>query len=259
MNLLKRIFSIQNIYIQDKKYKVFCFLGLKIKHRIVFDSTFIKNNIYCNGIRLNKNTNPSKFDFNIKGENNTIYLNDFNGNGKIVFEIDINNSEINLGKNTVISRKLSFIAKPTPGLNINNNSQICIGNNNSFNGNVTIGFTNETYIKIGNENLFASVQFRVSNSHLIYDIITMNKININKGISIGNRNWICSDVIFFDKTVVQNNCVVGAFSLVNKSFNQNNILIAGIPAQKKRDNIMWHISLDDSYKETDNPLEFLNV
>ena len=40
--------------------------------------------------------------------------------------------------------------------------------------------------------------------------------------------------------VIPNGSVIGAMSMVNKKFDEENILIAGAPAEKIRSDIEWH-------------------
>ena len=56
--------------------------------------------------------------------------------------------------------------------------------------------------------------------------------------------------------IINNNSVIAAHTLVNKSFSESNILVAGIPAKIKRKNIVWNISCDVAKLEEkpNNPL-----
>ena len=69
-----------------------------------------------------------------------------------------------------------------------------------------------------------------------------------------NNVWVCDSVVFLPKTVIKGNTVIAEHSLVNKEFKKENILIAGIPAVIKKNNIMWHIDLNDSYKQSEYPI-----
>ena len=69
-----------------------------------------------------------------------------------------------------------------------------------------------------------------------------------------NNVWVCDSVVFLPKTVIKGNAVIAEHSLVNKEFKKENILIAGIPAVIKKNNIMWHIDLNDSYKQSEYPI-----
>ena len=171
-------------------------------------------------------------------------------------EISItNNSKIILGKNNTISpwAALQIITYNPPGKE--SHGTVIIGNNNCFNGNFLIipGADKEMPIVIGNNNLFAgNIQCQAISHHLVFDMNTKKQLNTEKGIKIGNNNWFGQEVLMLNKASIPDNCVIGIRSLINKSFSQNNSLIAGSPATTKRNNIGWHEYLDSSYLHTVN-------
>ena len=61
--------------------------------------------------------------------------------------------------------------------------------------------------------------------------------NLNNGDvpTIGNNMWIGPGAKIFGKIVLASNITIGANSVVNKSFLEENITIAGIPARKIKD------------------------
>ena len=64
-------------------------------------------------------------------------------------------------------------------------------------------------------------------------------INPNTDIIINNHVWIGTRSLLLKGTVLPPNSVVGAMSLVNKTFEEPNSLIAGIPAKVIKRNINW--------------------
>lgn len=175
-------------------------------------------------------------------------------------KITTNNSKIILGKNNTISpwAALQIITYNPPGKE--SHGTVIIGNNNCFNGNFLIipGADEEMPIVIGNNNLFAeNIQCQAISHHLVFDMNTKKQLNTEKGIKIGNNNWFGQEVLMLNKASIPDNCVIGIRSLINKSFSQNNSLIAGSPATTKRNNIGWHEYLDSSYLHTVNPRQQL--
>jgi acetyltransferase-like isoleucine patch superfamily enzyme len=58
-------------------------------------------------------------------------------------------------------------------------------------------------------------------------------------IIIGNHNLLYSGVRVFKNTVLGDNNVVAASSLLNKNYNCSNSLLAGVPAKIVKENIDW--------------------
>lgn len=65
------------------------------------------------------------------------------------------------------------------------------------------------------------------------------QINLDKPILIGNKVWIGCRSLILKGTEIKNNCVVGANSLINKSFNETHVTIAGNPARIIKKNVEW--------------------
>lgn len=198
------------------------------------------NKIYINGKRVFKLPKESKFYLNINGKNNKIKLNDFNGNGNVYINLTGENCTFSFGKYNVVNNDLVFNYLATCTSNLIN-SKICIGDNNLFNGtnNLFIAPIN-TKIVIGNGNMFAgNITFWGRNDHIIYDLNTKKRLNVDEDIIIGDNNWICQNVSFLPGGQIDNNNVVGYGSLVNRKLRTSNSLIAGVPIEIKRENINW--------------------
>lgn len=60
--------------------------------------------------------------------------------------------------------------------------------------------------------------------------------NYDESPQIGDNCFICPGAKLFGKIVIGNNVVIGANAVVNRSFEENNIVIAGIPAVKIKNN-----------------------
>lgn len=66
-----------------------------------------------------------------------------------------------------------------------------------------------------------------------------NIVNEPKDIKIGEHVWICARTMILKDTVIADNCIVGAQSLVSGNFLEENILIAGNPAKAIKKNMHW--------------------
>ena len=82
------------------------------------------------------------------------------------------------------------------------------------------------------------ITFRTGDSHSIVNL-EGQKINFSKDITIGNHVWVGNRVIITKGTRVCDNSVVGTGSTVSKKFEEPNIIIAGVPAKKVKENINW--------------------
>ena len=81
---------------------------------------------------------------------------------------------------------------------------------------------------------------RTGDGHKIFSTQQTNeRINPNEDIIIGNHVWVACKAIILKGAVISNNSIVGACSLVNKKFYEENVLLAGIPAQIKKHGITW--------------------
>ncbi len=223
-------------------------------------SMFYENEIYMNEIRVYSRKDIGNFCININdpNANHRIYLNSTKENGKIFINLSGKNNVFKIGKNNKIRNDIVIEYWGCCPNIFPKNVTIEIGNNNYFNGE-KIKFISPIEdgkkIKIGDYNLFAGyITFRGRNDHVIYDTNTMERTNIDHDIIINNNVWVCDSVVFLPKTVIKGNAVIAEHSLVNKEFKKENILIAGIPAVIKKNNIMWHIDLNDSYKQSEYPI-----
>lgn len=64
-------------------------------------------------------------------------------------------------------------------------------------------------------------------------------INPNEDIVIGDNVWIACRSTILKGVNIPDGCVIGADSLVNKSFTERNVLIAGHPAKIVKTDIKW--------------------
>ena len=95
-------------------------------------------------------------------------------------------------------------------------------------------------VEIGAGCLFSqSVQFRPSDAHKIFDLTTNTRINAPVPIRIGASVWVGQEVLFLKGANVPAGCIVGARSLVNKSFDEENCILAGVPAKIVRRQVRW--------------------
>lgn len=168
----------------------------------------------------------------INGNGNRIFIGERCRLKNVIIEISGNNNNI------IISEKVNFMVAGK-FLIEGNNCCISIGERTLFrNANLFAGETG-TRIEIGNNCFCGVVNFSTSDFHSIIDTESGVRINPPDNIFIGNNNWITNNVNIRKGTVVLDNSVIGANSVLNKKFLKSNVIIVGQPAKIIRENIEW--------------------
>lgn len=224
------------------------------------DSIFLNNEIYMNDKRVMNSSELENFIIQTQdsGIGHKIYLHSTKGNGKVYINLWGEENVFKIGKDNVINNDL-FVSYWLCSPNIFPRKVLVeIGNHNIFNGEqikIICPIQENGYIKIGNSNLFGGyITFRGRNDHLIYDIKTRKRLNIDSNIVLKDNIWVCDSVVFLPKCLIEGNAIIAERSLVNKEFNEKNVLIAGLPASIKKRGVMWNKNLDESYKKSKNPI-----
>ena len=83
-----------------------------------------------------------------------------------------------------------------------------------------------------------NITVRCSDGHPIYDK-QGNIINRAYGIAIGNHVWLGCHVTVLKNVELADDIVVGAGSVVTKSFIRSGVIIAGVPAKTVKEDIQW--------------------
>ncbi len=90
-----------------------------------------------------------------------------------------------------------------------------------------------------NAQVSRDVLIRTSDGHSLFNLGETLPYNTPRDITIGDNVWIGSRVVLLKGSILQDNTVVGACSVVNKKFDEKNIIIAGHPAKIVKRNIEW--------------------
>jgi acetyltransferase-like isoleucine patch superfamily enzyme len=93
-------------------------------------------------------------------------------------------------------------------------------------------------VVIGDDCLFASVKFRTSDSHPLFDATTGERFNQSAPIHIGDRVWMAEDVLVLKGAKIGSGTAVGARALVIGELPENCVAV-GMPARAVRQNIRW--------------------
>ena len=113
-----------------------------------------------------------------------------------------------------------------------------IGKNFSC-GSCMINFSENKHVTIGSDCMF-SVNTNIWNwdGHTLLDRYG-KCINHAESIAIGNHVWIGMDVAISKGAQIADNSVIGQRALVTRAFNEQNVMIAGVPARIIKTNISW--------------------
>ncbi|KZX12195.1 acyltransferase [Methanobrevibacter curvatus] len=121
------------------------------------------------------------------------------------------------------------------------NNYIEIGENTHMRGGqIIIGHDTNKGVIIGKNCMFGShFDIRTSDSHTIYDLNTLELINADESVIIGDHVWLGHAVKVLKGSVIQSNSVIGTGSLVTRKFNEPNVVIGGHPAKIIKHSINW--------------------
>ena len=181
----------------------------------------------------------------IEGNNNTV---------EIEFPINFSKSLIKLkGNDNFFSIRTTNANIPSCSFHLIDAGVLKIGRNFTTMDSLFIVSRDNKKIEIGNNCLFSkNITIRNNDGHTITDKNTKKILNPSKDVYIGNNVWIGTNSVILKGAHISSNSVVGALSLVNKKFSEENIIIAGNPAKKIRGNILWYKDCYTRYSELNN-------
>lgn len=169
--------------------------------------------------------------FDIRGNNNRVIFNN----------IRIENSIIRIygNHNLILINDASFIKNGVFHIEDNNGS-IVIGRNCSICGETHLSVIEGTSLLVGDDCLFSShIMIATGDSHSIINRYTEERVNPSKDINIGNHVWFGHNSTVLKGVSIGDDNIIGACSVVSKSFTQNGIAVAGNPARVVKESITW--------------------
>ena len=93
-------------------------------------------------------------------------------------------------------------------------------------------------IFIGDNCLFSnSIELHTTDYHKI--LVSGRRNNEPKDIYIGAHCWIGLQTLILKGTIIANNSIVGARSLLNKKYDEPNTIIVGNPARIVKSDVDW--------------------
>lgn len=182
----------------------------------------------------------TSWTFAFRGSNNVARVNSKAYASRLSVTFDNDNGEFVLGENP---GKRGFSAT----VRIGQGAKVLVSDKVTATGPVGISAVEGTTVTIGEDCMLAmNVQLRADDGHAIYDVHTMQRINVSRDITIGPHVWLGWGATVLGGVTIGPGSVVGHSALVTKSF-PNNCIVAGFPARQVRSDIAWerpHLSRD---------------
>lgn len=214
-----------------EKIKVWPFFW---KFRSLLSKSIIGNN------KLSINGRNNKIQYNssllknsrilIKGNNNLIVFGD-----KSRLEIDVkiygNNNLIEIGEDCIVKRVKFWIEDDV--------NCVVVQRFSTIEESTEIACIEGCSIKIGMDCMLSSdIVIRTGDSHSILDAFG-KRINPSKNITVGNHVWIGHKATLNKGVNISANSIVASGAIVANSFDEQNCILAGIPATVLKSNINW--------------------
>ena len=205
--------------------------------KIIFRKNCNKSIILTNNGKTKRIRYISGLKIKFKGQNNKVIIGKNCKFQNSIIEFWGDNVTFEIGKNCVFNSLKSIIAGSEEG------NRIVIGDNFFSTDGVHLyagGGTNND-IKIGDNCLFSrGITIYAHDGHNIYDLQTDKIINQpERDLIIGNNVWLGHGVMVIKNSILPNNTIVGAKSLVSGIFEEENTILAGYPAKKIKSNVYW--------------------
>lgn len=123
-------------------------------------------------------------------------------------------------------------------LHIKNGGVLNFGSN--FSSNIDCDFFVYQNVSIGDECVCGwNISIRDGDGHYIVDKTSQTVLNSSKPIVIGNKVWLCSNVVIMKGINIGNNIVIATNSLVLSDCLIDNSIYGGSPTRKLKNNIDW--------------------
>jgi acetyltransferase-like isoleucine patch superfamily enzyme len=172
-----------------------------------------------------------KSEIDCKGKGNRIIINSQNQFRNCKIFIRGNNNTIEIAEDVIMKDVCLWIE--------DNNKNIRIGKGSVFSGEIQLACIEGQEILIGENCLFSSkITIRTGDSHSIINS-DGKRINDSRSVVIGDHVWVGHYAMINKGVSLPTNSIVGAGAIVTKSFQQENIVIAGNPAKIIKEEINW--------------------
>jgi len=173
------------------------------------------------------------------------------GYNELTFRKNSGGNEVAFGSGVVL-RDLKIVFKAR-------NSKLIIGDDVDISGHILIVGENRTLtigdrttargftllcrgadVTIGSDCMFSrEIEVRSTDVHKIFDSSTGQHLNPAAPTVIGQGVWVAARALISKGVTIPNGAIVGASSFVNRTFDEPNVIIAGVPAKVVKKNVRW--------------------
>ena len=273
--IFKSIFECTN----SKTHKIITILGIKFKFKQkpqkfsksqLMRKYFIKSNIKGSGNKIDAfynnrwhklKTKSPRSNFWIKGNNNIVKFHfdtrtlpegldlTINGSNNVIdiYKSTYKNTYIQIYRdnNRLLLKEQNIQRIKDAHIYVSYGGSMFIGKDCELgNGGLELAVAGDYIEKhkmvIGdNTHIARDTIIRTSDGQSLIDPETMLPTDPPEDVIIGNHVWIMSRCIILKGTYLADGCAVAANSLVNKKFEEENLLICGTPAKIMKHNIRW--------------------
>ena len=187
------------------------FANLFLRHNNLI-AAFIAAKLMRNKLVLGRNAVLRHCRFEIHGSGNTVIVGDDCKLSGVRVYTNSGKNKLVIGRNTIVnaSKRQRTLFNPCGG------REIIIGEQCMFSN---------------------SIEMHTTDYHKI--IIDGKQTNANQDIVIGRHCWIGLQCLILKGTVLADDVIVGARSLVNRRIEESNAVIAGNPAKVIKTGVTW--------------------
>lgn len=157
------------------------------------------------------------------------------GNSKKQARLSTNHVNLSLSKYSKLGFGNGVTLGPGSNIILKEGAELMIGNNSYITSDTHIEVVNK--IQIGNDCAISWGVTIIDDNHHTLIVNGLEKES-KKNVVIGNKVWIGCNVTILPGTIIGDNCVVAAGSVVKGTFNPNT-LIAGNIATVIKENVVW--------------------
>lgn len=173
-----------------------------------------------------------------KGSGNTIRIGNSSGPSLVRISIFGNGNVVDIAPPRSLKNLHIIVGSHVPA----HSARLIVGEGMSAESDCKLFLMNpENSITIGNDCMFSNqIIVRSSESpHLIFDLASGEYLDQEGHVLVGDHVWIGERAYLTKRARIGSGSIVAACGVVTRAFSEDNVLLAGNPAEVKRRSIRW--------------------